>query len=316
MRGMRIHVRHLMNLMLSFAVVASALVMVGWHRLSMNFVRSIRQDSKLLSLSTNRFFEGEEVTLSDFGCPADDRTIEDDVAYYLGDLGTRPSPPQLSRADSWQALKSLGIDAPVCVDVSGVASSMRSMPLVERRAKELVLDARYMYAKELVSLGAEGSALGVRFGDSLSETGVPSLLAKIRPCSKKDGGVIYKAEAWRHWDPDVFKEVLAFDGGTPWGQKRDVAVWRGATTGHPYPTKAYANLADDPLSGTYHSRAELVRRIPAFSNIPHLDVAVSAYVQGVENLWGLGSFQSRLAQAGNKMIIIAEGNDVATGSKW
>ena len=87
-----------------------------------------------------------------------------------------------------------------------------------------------------------------------------------------------------------------------------------APAGWPYPSIRNDDFASDP--GPYHSRAELIRRIPLFSDSPFLDVAVSRYVQDVPSSWGIGSHLSNLEMSEYKMIIIAEGNDVATGSKW
>ena len=186
------------------------------------------------------------------------------------------------------------------------------------------LEARWMYTNEILSyaydilrypeLSYTTNILAVKFGDD-KEPLNPSLLRKIRivpsPDITKDrkaNGIIYKAESWRHFPKNLWSTVYE---DTPWEKKRSMAVWRGATTGG---TGSYPGTLDE--EGTFGSRAELVRRIPKWYKRADMDIAVSQYVQGVSNLWGVGSFLSREKMMGSKLLLMPEGNDVATGLKW
>ena len=111
---------------------------------------------------------------------------------------------------------------------------------------------------------------------------------------------------------------------TAWEKKKGGAVWRGVTTGcHDcWPHSLTPRKEDDPrhglerASGGYGSRANLVRLWWDYSNRSKIDVAVTKYVQGVKDLYGVGSYMTTSDMMAHKMIIVAEGNDVATGLKW
>ena len=63
----------------------------------------------------------------------------------------------------------------------------------------------------------------------------------------------------------------------------------------------------------------MITRIPYWDNNfgDIVDVGVTKYVQGVTDLgWGTKPELTRNEQMNYKMIIVAEGNDVATSAKW
>ena len=188
-----------------------------------------------------------------------------------------------------------------------------------------------MYTSELLSYAGD-KTIAAQFGDGKTVLPGP-ILRKVR--DDDIGGILYRAAAWRHFPKDLW--MVVYEDSTKWKDKKDMATWRGATTGCTgcYPDRLWANIGDDPRgsndgagtakdsikSGGYASRAELIRRIPQFEATSKreqfkIDVGVTAYKQKVKELWGHGSYLTRQQQIDAKMIIIAEGNDVATGSKW
>ena len=216
---------------------------------------------------------------------------------------------------------------------------MGGMPYHKQGIMSVSLDPKYYYTKELLSYATSGASVSVKFGDGKGGVSGGPTMRKVRRCGVDSGmpgndGVVYKAEGWRHFPKDLWTTVYE---DIEWGEKRDVAAWRGSTTGCSgcYPTVKYDNYEDDEKGsndgsrsgreavekGGYGSRAELVRRMDYLNGIERkgsrmFDVGVTMYNQGVEDLWGVKPFLTKAEQMGNKIIVIAEGNDVATGSKW
>ena len=64
--------------------------------------------------------------------------------------------------------------------------------------------------------------------------------------------------------------------------------------------------------------AQMIARIPYWDNnfADIVDVGVTSYTQNVLNLWGTKPELTRNEQMNYKMIIVVEGNDVATSAKW
>eukprot|EP00035_Acanthoeca_spectabilis_P011253 m.198078 g.198078 ORF g.198078 m.198078 type:complete len:225 (-) comp15289_c0_seq2:3513-4187(-) len=97
----------------------------------------------------------------------------------------------------------------------------------------------------------------------------------------------------------------------PFQSKRKVAVWRGGAFG---PREQYA--AD--YNGTLHQRVALVRQIRQLSMSSIIDVAVSNYNQlrrGTK-FGGKTNQMNSSSLLKYQMIIVVEGNDVATATKW
>ncbi|GMI56114.1 hypothetical protein ScalyP_jg10405 [Parmales sp. scaly parma] len=174
------------------------------------------------------------------------------------------------------------------------------------------------YLEKLRKAGKQNSPspIAVKFGDDKRDVNLP-LLRKTR-YANSNSVILFKMGGWRHW---VGLPDLVIGDTVAWADKADKAVWRGSTTGAGGP-KSYPKLIDGNKigqdTGSFSQRAQLVRRIPYFDEhfSEILDVGVTEYVQGVPALWGTKGELSRGEQIRHKMIIIAEGNDVATATKW
>jgi len=179
----------------------------------------------------------------------------------------------------------------------------------------------YLYTQEMVALLSkvaggccDGQPLPVQFGDGPSQSNLPVLIkvAKAERGLNSSNvlshhvGVILPLAAWRHWI--VIAHVAAIDQ-TPFEAKKDVAIWRGATTGprHDYERRSWERV---------HQRPALVRRSPQWSNNAHIDIGVTKYVHNVLDRWGTVPSLSMRQMLDYKMLIVAEGNDVATSLKW
>ncbi|GMH46545.1 hypothetical protein TrRE_jg4098, partial [Triparma retinervis] len=280
-------------------------------------------------------------------------SIESELSWYLSG-GTMSSPPPSFDPDftggsitsSWADIDKNRVDVIQCFDTKGVEDSMGDIPYHTKSILKASLDPKYYYTKELLSYVGESiegtkatTKVSVKFGDGKGGVGGGPTMRKVRRCGTDGGmggndGIIYKAGAWRHYPVDLWTTLYE---DVEWGKKRDRAAWRGSTTGcHDcYPNVKYDDYRDDPRGSTdgegsgneavakggYGSRAELVRRMSYLNGITRgnskvFDLGVSLYKQNVANLWGTKPFLSKAEQMGNKIIIIAEGNDIATGSKW
>lgn len=180
--------------------------------------------------------------------------------------------------------------------------------------------------------GLEGITVPLRFGDGfLHDESIPfpvlvqALLFWPRDTTSLMGpaSVLWPMHRARYYG-SLF-EVLKNDI-TPFALKRDVAIWRGVTTGDP---KGYGFPKGQKPSGRPIQRAALVRRLSENfglwnGNTSVLDVGVTQYVQGArEKLVDAGfvpvdevPFLPDAQVLRAKMIIIAEGNDASTGLKW
>ncbi len=174
----------------------------------------------------------------------------------------------------------------------------------------------YRYFAEIVH-GAEVAGVhghvAAQFGDGIKPLNCPCL-RKVR--MKGEGSpVLFKMAYWRHWTGVA---DVTWKDSTPFKQKKNVAVWRGTTTGgkDKWPTKYYNDPDDDPKGGSYHTRAELMRRSPLWNGNPAIDVGVVEYTQGVPNLYGRSLPKLRYQMLDYKMLLVPEGNDVATALKW
>jgi len=211
-----------------------------------------------------------------------------------------------------EALALPRVDVPHCIDSVGVRSSLGDLNVVDKSKWGTILEPQWMYTNELMSYTS--NTVAVKFGDGKGKM-CPSLLRKIRqvpsPEVGEDGmgnGIIYKAGSWRHYPENLWSTIYE---DTKWENKRNKAVWRGATTGC---KNCYPKTLDE--EGTFGSRAELVRKIPILNKRSDMDIGVTQYTQNVNNLWGLGSYLSREEMMGDKLLLMPEGNDVATGLKW
>lgn len=181
-----------------------------------------------------------------------------------------------------------------------------------------------MYTQEMVSLLSEvadgnwdgnwpGAALPVQFGDTqVCRTCGPVLtktaLAGRGPSAPfpNSSGVLLPLAAWRHW---ISIANVVTNDNIPFEAKKDVAVWRGATTG---PPGHYKRASGE----TVHQRVALIRSSPQWRNNSHVDVGVAKYVQGVKDQWGTVPPLTRKEMLNYKMMIVVEGNDVASATKW
>ena len=161
-----------------------------------------------------------------------------------------------------------------------------------------VLGTGFAAIDAMHALTPELAERGVPFieGDCFAPVALRApVLSKVR---RDESSVILRLNARRHWQP--LPRSFEIDT-TPWRQKRDAAVWRGGMGGT---TRRNAN-------GEYVQRAALVRRLDEWARDPHLDVRVVQLGDGSEEAW-----LSKEQLMGYKMIVSAEGNDVASGLKW
>lgn len=183
------------------------------------------------------------------------------------------------------------------------------------------------------------STVPMRFGDGFLEDEslafpvlVPALsiwprdaaAATLSPSPEQRGASVLWPMNWDRYFGSLF-QVLKNDV-MPFAHKRNLAIWRGVTTGDP---NAYGRPKGQKHLGRPIQRAALVRRLAENSNLwggntSVLDVGVTKYVQGArEKLVEAGflpveevTFLSDAQVLSAKMIIIAEGNDASTGLKW
>ncbi|GMH97229.1 hypothetical protein TrST_g6768 [Triparma strigata] len=261
------------------------------------------------------YSKSSAVRLLDEQCPKPNPrfTKAERIEYYLGPQHPSPGSSSLPVIRTYnEALDLPRVDVPHCIDSRKVKNSLGDVNVVDKSKWRAILEPRWMYTNEMLSYTK--NIVAVKFGDGKHPL-TPSLLRKIRtvpaPDVTKDGmanGILYKAGSWRHYPKNLWSTVYE---DTPWEKKRNMAVWRGTTTGC---SGCYPKTLDE--EGTFGSRAELVRRIPKWDKRADMDIAVSQYTQGVSNLWGIGSFLSREEMMGDKLLLMPEGNDVATGLKW
>ena len=144
--------------------------------------------------------------------------------------------------------------------------------------------------------GLQNTTFLVAFGDGSLQIPQFPLLGKTRSLHDKSS-VLLKLNVFRHFQSIGGVKV---DDNVPFKQKRNRAVWRGATTGR-----------------GKGQRAALLKRLPQLQDSPVLDVGYNRIVQGAnisKALFRRGMSRKRLLTY--KMVIIAEGNDVSSGLKW
>lgn len=124
--------------------------------------------------------------------------------------------------------------------------------------------------------------------------------------------IIWPMNNKRHFDPNTFKQVRIAD--IPWECKRHIAVWRGQLTGYKASATEGKTFSENCDSS---SRCLLVKK---YSNSSLLNVGISEFGAdqefGVSLQYMLKGIMSMEEQLQYKMIIVMEGNDVATSLKW
>jgi hypothetical protein len=179
-------------------------------------------------------------------------------------------------------------------------------------------------------------AIPIRFGDGwLHDETLPfPVLVQcvqgpreaVSPPASGPASVLWRLHRERYYG-SLF-QVLK-DDTMPFAHKRDVAVWRGVTTGAPSGYGAPRGQEPPGWPGRPVQRAALVRRLSEKAGLwagngSVLDVGVTKYVQGAREALVSAGFVPpaevpMLTDAqllSKKMIIIAEGNDAASGLKW
>lgn len=166
---------------------------------------------------------------------------------------------------------------------------------------------------------ADVDVVACKFGDqppAEEETRFPAV-AKVRTLGSTSHAVLMKLNTPCHFEGllNVMEEDdLLF------GEKKDAAVWRGGPSGF----------------SDHGQRHELLQRVPGWSDVPQLDVAITKRAGGEakplrrlsrwieksvlarvvgEGTLGRG-WLDRRAQMRYKMIVMVEGTDVASGLKW
>jgi hypothetical protein len=169
------------------------------------------------------------------------------------------------------------IDPPKCFHNFDIQSSIENFVYPQDKFMwELQGNSKWMYTNELLSYTSK--TVAAKFGDGKTLLSGP-VLRKVR--DDDTGGIVYRAEAWRHFPKDLW--MVVYEDSTQWKDKKDMATWRGATTGCTgcYPDKLWDNIKDDPRgctdgkgtakesikNGGYASRAELIRRIPYLNEL-------------------------------------------------
>lgn len=288
------------------------------------------------SLMRLRYNAEMAIELLDQQCPHDPTSVDDLVSIYVGDWKATTDAVEASAIASYDQVRAMHIDEVKCFHTAEIKKSIeKEVGKGDQFKWNLQGDTKWKYTNELLSYTSR--TVAAKFGDGRNRVSGP-ILRKIR--DDYSGGIVYRAGAWRHFPSNLW--MIVYEDNIDWRDKEDVASWRGSTTGCTgcYPSALHEDFRDDErgsLDGTgssresvknggYASRAELVRRIPYFREInrknrknrnkARIDVGVTSYVQGVPQLWGTGSYMTKKAQMDGKMIIVAEGNDVATGSKW
>ncbi|GMH81113.1 hypothetical protein TrVE_jg8644 [Triparma verrucosa] len=230
-------------------------------------------------------------------------SIEDRVEYYTKvthfDEQSQPPPPAPRKTpSSSESISSPYYSqnwntGPLCVSPSTWSFSSTSY-------LTLLQSLRLTYFHELYSSSLDfptPPSLCVRLGDTHSPSPHPCLTKSATTGSS----IIYKLNTKRHWS-------LTHLDSTPWSSKKNVAIFRGATTGHPWPP-----TSNPPKPGC--SRYSLISRYSSSSS-PSLSVGVTSYVQSVEPSYGKKWPLPQSYLLKNKILIMTEGNDVATGLKW
>ena len=171
----------------------------------------------------------------------------------------------------------------------------------------------YVGFKELLPRVQKSQMALAVLGDTPPHKGQPALpvIAKDRWVGSRTS-IIWKLDRGRNYAfaqeiPDVdLSHDISFQ------QKKDIAVWRGASTG---PASHYA----PDFHGERHQRPALAWRIKSLAGNPMFNVGLSPYVQKVKpdpNRYGKTSRMSASEQLKNKIIMIAEGNAGASGLGW
>jgi len=96
----------------------------------------------------------------------------------------------------------------------------------------------------------------------------------------------------------------------PFKEKEDKLVWRGITTGHAW------NEEQEKLAGTQWAPRKWLLTRWADGQSERVDVAVSSYVQDVTGPWPGKPMVPVEELSANKFLLLAEGNDVASGGAW
>lgn len=136
------------------------------------------------------------------------------------------------------------------------------------------------------------------------------VLVKTRPISGHDRCVLMDLDHPRHFDPMA---VVDQHDHIPYRDKKDILVWRGATTGPGF---------DDKPNPRHTSRSTLVAQYGETTN-KHIDIGLNSITQTVKNS-SKGSFYSKFIKDSihlpemftYKFHLSVEGHDVATNLKW
>ncbi len=152
------------------------------------------------------------------------------------------------------------------------------------------------------------SAFAIYPEDSRSRFLFPTVVKSRMVADRATGCVLLPLDQRRHWGD--LPQIKAMD--TPFAEKNNRLVWRGATTGvfrpwypgMPYASRYYvAKLKEDPDLDVGYS--EIVQISPETSDIPE-DVLRARLRPAL-------SIEQQLQ---SKFLLSLEGNDVASGLKW
>ncbi len=208
------------------------------------------------------------------------------IEYYLGNIGKHPAsldqitmnsfpsdtPPELVLTD-YEHLRQAAI--------SGHIRDGYTLPLLNLFN---LLPGAYRKKK-----------FPYRYGDNSQRYSFGGILAKTRLCDDLSITLL-KLEPKRHWE-HVHK-VQLYD--IEYRQKKDIAVWRGATTGR---------------SKTTATRSEFVNKL--INQTHAFDVGFSKDLSSNEDQIHLVKDKKSIReQLQCKFLISLEGNDVASGLKW
>jgi hypothetical protein len=140
-------------------------------------------------------------------------------------------------------------------------------------------------------------------------TKVPTLVKSRLITDIENYSIVTKMNSIRHFDD--LKNVKKID--IPFEQKKNVVIWRGATTGYGFGNEIpYRSVSREVLIEKYCNQKSLQNGI---------DVGLTKLIQGAEKnpkdyKKFIKPFMTRKQLLENKYILSVEGNDVATNLKW
>jgi hypothetical protein len=132
---------------------------------------------------------------------------------------------------------------------------------------------------------------------------VPTLV-KSRPIHDRGESILLNLNYKRHFE-DVFS-VDKLD--MPYEEKKDILVWRGATTGYGFGNNIpYRETSRENLVTMYHD-----------SSSPHIDIALSPINNMEKQSYSIYARDTipMKDMLRYKFVVSIEGNDVATNLKW